>query len=263
MIDAKELRILRIEELLERYSPSASFLKTLLASSAFYNPIASLKWRIKHFSYSVKVTKTKKLSSQLKALKEESLELSLKKSNQKDMFSPALPMAHQSFCVFQLVPKVQCIGGIEYGLLPTITIMDSGISTEIAKIQDRRKRMKAKGYNGNGFGVSLGEKIQMLPTVQSRDYRSPDKPESWNYKRKVKEGYTIDLNSVIGMIPTPRQNMYKGGSKNRAGKSNRLDDLVEAKPGLKLQPGFAAWMMNLPEDWTLKPFQNQNGEQKV
>jgi hypothetical protein len=80
-------------------------------------------------------------------------------------------------------------------------------------------------------GDGLATRLAMLPTPQSRDFRSPDKPESGNFQRKVREGYTIDLNSTIAMTPTNGQST-----------------------GLKLQPAFAFWMMGYPEDWTLRPF---------
>jgi hypothetical protein len=43
----------------------------------------------------------------------------------------------------------------------------------------------------------------MWSTPQFRDFRSPDSPDSGNFKRKVEMGYTIDLNSRAAMWPTP------------------------------------------------------------
>jgi hypothetical protein len=42
-----------------------------------------------------------------------------------------------------------------------------------------------------------------LATPQARDYRSPDSPDSGNFKRKIEKGWTIDLNSQIAMLPSP------------------------------------------------------------
>ena len=40
---------------------------------------------------------------------------------------------------------------------PALAVMDTGDSTDPQKIKDRRERHKARGINGNGFGVSLSE----------------------------------------------------------------------------------------------------------
>ena len=53
---------------------------------------------------------------------------------------------------------------------------------------------------GVNHSINLNQAIhmKMFPTPQARDYRSPDKPESGNYKRKIEKGWTIDLPSQIG-----------------------------------------------------------------
>jgi hypothetical protein len=42
-----------------------------------------------------------------------------------------------------------------------------------------------------------------------------------------------------------------------------MDNLSSYNWYNELQPAFALWMMGFPEDWTLLPFQKENGEQKV
>ena len=62
------------------------------------------------------------------------------------------------------------------------------------------------------------------------------------------------------MIPTPSARDWKGGAKMGR---DTVDSLVEmgatkgqdgVKTGLKLLPGFAAWMMGYPENYTELPF---------
>ena len=103
---------------------------------------------------------------------------------------------------------------------------------------------------------SLNGVMSMLPTPQNRDYRSPDLQDSGNFKRKQEKGFTIDLNSRIAMLPTPATRYYKGANgpghmqKDRPHMGQLPNAIAHgANPGLKLQPGFALWMMGYPEDW--------------
>jgi hypothetical protein len=105
-------------------------------------------------------------------------------------------------------------------------------------------------------GTALSAQIAMLPTPQNRDYRSPDLQDSGNFKRKQEKGFTIDLNSRIAMLPTPATRDYKGANgpghmqKDRPHMGQLPNAIAHgANPGLKLQPGFALWMMGYPEDW--------------
>lgn len=56
-------------------------------------------------------------------------------------------------------------------------------------------------YNRKGASATSGDgldtAVRNWPTPQNRDYRSPDLPESGNYKRKVEKGWTIDLPSQV------------------------------------------------------------------
>lgn len=51
--------------------------------------------------------------------------------------------------------------------------MDTGDATDLEKIEARRARHKARGINGNGFGMSLGEAARRWrwPTPAARDYK--------------------------------------------------------------------------------------------
>jgi hypothetical protein len=128
--------------------------------------------------------------------------------------------------------------------------------------------------------MKLPVMIAMLPTPQQRDYRSPDLPESGNFKRKQEAGFTIDLNSHIAMLPTPGHADGKTGymGTNRDGKQqnvetvirnmiptphgfsqdgksngpsgNEIDRTVGQNTGLRLQPGFVEYLMAFPLNWT-------------
>jgi len=75
--------------------------------------------------------------------------------------------------------------------------------------------MLGRRTEGNGCGY--------LPTAQQRDYRSPDLPGSVNYERKAAKGWTIDLNSKIALLPTPRKCMTGDISEER--KADRFNNL--------------------------------------
>ena len=108
--------------------------------------------------------------------------------------------------LFQLAPSTPRTEGTGYGLLGTPTGRDHKDTGNMENVPE------------SGL---LGRQIAMLPTPQNRDYRSPDLPDSGNFQRKVKRGFTIDLNSKIG-----------------------------TSCGLKLQPAFVEWMQGFPIGWT-------------
>jgi hypothetical protein len=98
----------------------------------------------------------------------------------------------------------------------------------------------------------------LLATPMAQDTIERKNPA---YMRKMREGYTIDLNSTIAMLPTNRQRDWKGITQR--GKHAPGDGIANTfaameangmSTGLKLQPAFAFWMMGYPEDWTLRPF---------
>ena len=162
--------------------------------------------------------------------------------------------------LFQLVPKMRFTGETEFGLLPTTKACDG--------IVRHSKNMAEKKFN-NGGDVDLSIALMMLPTLTASETYLRSNLKS----TQQKEGsmHSVNLSNVLQMLPTPKasDNRDRGSIEDNAiqrrmqiGKSIELSMVVNSKNrGLKLQPAFAAWMMNLPEDWTLLPFQKANGEQ--
>ena len=70
---------------------------------------------------------------------------------------------------------------------------------------------------GSMHSVTLPQIAERLSspraTPQQRDYRAPDLPGSGNHDRKLREGYTIDLNSQAAAWPwaTPQSRDWKNG----------------------------------------------------
>src|SRR3990167_749042 len=213
--------------------------------------------------------------------------------------------------LYQLAVSVPRTGEIEFGLLPTMRSKLTGdllinrakdkfnnlesvlsrtlLSTLIAGIATKGRSKKfCKGKRPNPQEVI--NLLNLLPTLNSRDYRSPDLPESGNFQRKMKKRWTIDLNSKIAalefgdiLLPTLTAKMYgsnrggKGGRKGKwrlsvesliptlTGRDHRsekcgertwerssipLNETIGRFPGYRLSSNFAEWMMGFPLGWT-------------
>ena len=110
------------------------FLKTFLASQAFWSHRVTLKWKAKRYSASVKVRykldmnprSVQKYRLTGKSFRNESWLPFAKKSGQQDMNFRQQTTAPQSFFVFQLVPSTLPTEGIGFGLLLTALASDCG-----------------------------------------------------------------------------------------------------------------------------------------
>jgi len=96
--------------------------------------------------------------------------------------------------------------------------------------------------------TALSAQIAMLPTTRATDWKNG----GWHDTVTRKDS----LNGVMSMLPTPATRDYKGANGPGHMQKDRphMDQLPNAiahgaNPGLKLQPGFALWMMGYPEDW--------------
>jgi hypothetical protein len=118
--------------------------------------------------------------------------------------------------LYQLSPSTRRTGGIGSGLLPTATTQE----TEHPQAE-LTKTGRRKAANGNSHSMGLADKVAMLPTPTSRDSRGLGN-----------EGHP-SRDSVDYLIE----------------KGTRKGEIVGKQTGLKLQPGFALWMMGYLTDW--------------
>lgn len=138
--------------------------------------------------------------------------------------------------VFQLAPSARRTGGSDCGLLPTTRANKMLLGTPTSR--DWRDTGNMENVPVNGL---LGRQIAMLPTPSASISNDGESIESWE-RRKQK-------------------NLAKNNNGN--GMGTPLTIAVGKSTGLKLQPAFAAWMMNFPGDWTLRPFLKRNGGEKA
>nr|WP_262891636.1 hypothetical protein [Sphingobacterium arenae] len=221
----------RLAELLRKRGRSGSFLKTLLACSPFSNPIVYLKWRSKRLSFFVRTVNS--LQQAPSSDSSDGLsEASFQKSGQQDMYFRDLKMAHQSFCVFRLLPLVLHTNGIGYGLLPTPTATEiSNQKLTVQQVKDGRLLKDRKKENGNGGQVSLTDFLvyHTLLALSTAPQEMEETMPSPIQKRQLR------------VLPTTEQIK---GTKFPAGRAGQLN------------PRFVAEMMGFPKDWTELPFRH-------
>jgi hypothetical protein len=119
--------------------------------------------------------------------------------------------------LFQLSPSAPRIGETGSGLLPTPTTTD----TEHPKMKINKKGRRLPTAGKTPHSVGLADRVTMLPTPTARDSRGTGK-----------EGHP-SRDTVDYLIE----------------KGTRKGEMVGKPTGLRLQPGFALWMMGYPTDW--------------
>lgn len=152
------------------------------------------------------------------------------------------------------------------GLLPTPTVNDMKNATLPPSQGERHGGLSTTIING------------MLPTPTARDYKNPSSPDGERIERKIREGYTIELNDLapMGILPTPSARDWKGkttpGVKKQGGQmyGEMLPDTIgrvmeascpeTAGGSFRLSPLFTEEMMGFPSLWTTLPFLKQSGE---
>ena len=150
----------------------------------------------------------------------------------------------------------------------------------------------ANTYNPNSqMGTSLSAMAGsgMLPTPTARDYKNPSSPDGKRIKRKLEQGYTIELNDLIpaivaeGTLPTPTARDWRGRTTpgvtkqstgtaygetlpdtiDRLGRSNAQNSSLATDGGhFRLSPLFSEEMMGFPFLWTTLPFLSHSGEKE-
>ena len=92
---------------------------------------------------------------------------------------------------------------------PAASVMDTADSTDPQKLAERRARHKARGINGNGFGVSLGEMAMNWAGPQARDHFPPHSREYIAAKKAQGHGMR-NLNDEAANWPAPAARDHKG-----------------------------------------------------
>ncbi|MEJ5993253.1 hypothetical protein WG904_02390 [Pedobacter sp. Du54] len=219
----------RLAELLQKHGPSGSFLKTLLDCSVFSNQTVYLKWKSKRLSFFVRTTISRR-TAQSSDSSEGLSEASFQRSVPQDMYYRNLKTAHQSFCVFRLLPSTPRTKGTGSGLLPTPTATEmSNNSATLSEVMEQRQLGDRKNDKGNGGQVSLTDFLVYYTLLdQSNAYipRQEFTPVSILERLKIR-------------LPKAEQ---IGKTKFPAGKSGQLN------------PRFVAEMMGFPPNWTELPF---------
>jgi hypothetical protein len=100
---------------------------------------------------------------------------------------------------------------------PTPTAKDTSLTQDLTEIQARREKQKAKGINGNGFGLQLGEAVRLWPTPNARDW----------------------------------QGAPGAGCRARGGRRSSLPGSLKDLEGSgTLNPQWVEWLMGYPSGWT-------------
>lgn len=299
----------RCVESYRRSGPLGLLLKTLMESQRWSNPVLLLKWDVRVLS-SARVTDFTDTNHETPSPSNESAVI----SSEQDIRSNRV--------LFRLVPSARPIDVTESSSLPilkTPSNMDfrserlkskgvSGTSGTLAQeimsgYAAKRGLMLptptamegtkwANTYNPNSqMGTSLSAMAGsgMLPTPTARDYKNPSSPDGKRIKRKLEQGYTIELNDLIpaivaeGTLPTPTARDWRGRTTpgvtkqstgtaygetlpdtiDRLGRSNAQNSSLATDGGhFRLSPLFSEEMMGFPFLWTTLPFLSQSGEKE-
>lgn len=97
------------------------------------------------------------------------------------------------------------------------------------KFLARRERLKEKGYNGNGFGMTLGMSVQLLPTPSANDHTGGEGPTREKRQEQGRTGGSM-LRDISHLLPTPTAGDSKAsGSRNLPGsKAHKGVSLTDA-----------------------------------
>lgn len=160
--------------------------------------------------------------------------------------------------LFQLVPSMLRIEGIESGLLATPNTMDSlppksvqAVQHEIEMRPGRKKFANLRDQLAHGL---------YLPISMTQEVEHPEMEVTENGRRKTKgkrDSHSMNLADTMRLLPTPATRDYKGANGKEHMKKARphMDQLPNVivhglNRGYKLQPAFVEWMMGYPLGWS-------------
>lgn len=204
------------------FGPIGSFLRTLLASSAWYSPIVRLQWKRKPLYSTMQLRRHAPLSGKSST--------TLKKQGMK---------LHR-LSLYQLSASARLTSETESGLSATPT-------ESMATMQDF---VQAKFHSSKRPKYSEA----MLPTPTVPREHDSDETAGKFYESQTRGYLAREL-----MLPTPAARDYKSDlgqqtdedlyGKNGKPLARTIQYQDGQRTGMKLQPAFALWMMGYPEDW--------------
>ena len=157
----------------------------------------------------------------------------------------------------QLAVSTHLTNDFEFGLLPTVTAMDSTNATATMKSTQVKE--------GSMHTVTLARAMTMgmLPTPNARDHKDPQHPEKYQVRKMkwAEKGINLQLGLPQyiqnQMLPTPMASDC-GDKVTGLENQNSLVKITREMTGKpsQLSPQFVMEMMGFPTDWTLLPFLN-------
>jgi hypothetical protein len=143
--------------------------------------------------------------------------------------------------------SVAVLGGGQMWPTPTAAGFDCA---DVPRLLQRREEVKAKGINGNGFGLTLGQavKVAMWPTPDASmgtGGRVSKEPPVGKRKSGAKKSITLNDAVKWEMFPTPNTVDAKGGTRNGEGQTQLCHTV-----GGQLNPTWVELLMGFPPGWT-------------
>lgn len=193
---------------LEQYmksGPLSSLARTLLESSRWYNPVASLEWRVKQLPKARVTTSSCSSTSQKQCART---------SKKRDMPSGRL--------LFRLVPSVhhtavtEC-GSSPRGLMPTPMAVDIQHTKRIEQLKASGGRTMGSRANGELRPNGLMDYMNfygLMPTPSTQEFEHPNMTVNSKGRRDPVRGKTdhsvglADL-AINGLLPTPTSQDFK------------------------------------------------------
>ena len=170
--------------------------------------------------------------------------------------------------------------GTQYGSLESQVFYDprfKGLLKTPSAMDPASEKMSSKGISGTSGTLAqeilsgyVEKRGFILPTPTARDEKNPSSPDGVRIKRKMEQGYTIELNDLAPMwlLPTPTCNDSKNAS-IPVSQGKRNDSITkriitgeipsswapdEDGSIFRLSPLFTEEMMGFPSMWTALPF---------